>query len=209
VALVRRFNRTVTERIGALEESFLGRERPLGASRLLWEVGEDGPTKRGIPSALSKEEAPLVAENKERLEAREERARCQIAHVPGKPSSSSCSEPAKEMVDGLVLCERHALEVKLEGQISCWGEMLFHIDIWSREARRRERPDVVRLLEDQRTRATSARHRAYENLDALRRSEMPRERRELEPPTTRGSLLVLPPKAAPRLSPGLRRLRRR
>ena len=42
VALVRRFNRTVTERIGALEESFLGRDRPLGASRLLWEVREDG-----------------------------------------------------------------------------------------------------------------------------------------------------------------------
>src|SRR5918998_588953 len=42
VALIRRFNRTVTERIGALEESFLGRERPLGASRLLWEIGEDG-----------------------------------------------------------------------------------------------------------------------------------------------------------------------
>jgi DNA-binding MarR family transcriptional regulator/GNAT superfamily N-acetyltransferase len=42
VALVRSFNRTVTERIGALEESFLGRDRPLGASRLLWEVGEDG-----------------------------------------------------------------------------------------------------------------------------------------------------------------------
>jgi GNAT superfamily N-acetyltransferase/DNA-binding MarR family transcriptional regulator len=42
VALVRRFNRTVTERIGALEESFLGRGRPLGASRLLWEIGEDG-----------------------------------------------------------------------------------------------------------------------------------------------------------------------
>lgn len=42
VALIRRFNRTVTERIGALEESFLGRDRPLGASRLLWEIGEDG-----------------------------------------------------------------------------------------------------------------------------------------------------------------------
>jgi GNAT superfamily N-acetyltransferase/DNA-binding HxlR family transcriptional regulator len=40
VVLVRRFNRTVTERIGALEESFLGRDRPLGASRLLWEIGE-------------------------------------------------------------------------------------------------------------------------------------------------------------------------
>jgi len=42
VALIRRFNRTVTERVGALEESFLGRDRPLGASRLLWEIGDDG-----------------------------------------------------------------------------------------------------------------------------------------------------------------------
>ena len=42
VALIRRFNRTVTERIGALAESFLGRDRPLGASRLLWEIGESG-----------------------------------------------------------------------------------------------------------------------------------------------------------------------
>jgi DNA-binding MarR family transcriptional regulator len=42
VALIRRFNRTVTERIGALEESFLGRDRPLGASRLLWEIGNEG-----------------------------------------------------------------------------------------------------------------------------------------------------------------------
>jgi DNA-binding MarR family transcriptional regulator/GNAT superfamily N-acetyltransferase len=42
VALIRRFNRTVTERVGALEESFLGRDRPLGASRLLWEIRDDG-----------------------------------------------------------------------------------------------------------------------------------------------------------------------
>jgi hypothetical protein len=62
---------------------------------------------------------------------------------------ASCVEAAKEKVDGVVLCERHALEVKLEGQIECWGEMLFHIDLWSREARRRERPDVVELLQDQ------------------------------------------------------------
>ena len=40
--MIRRFNWTVTEQIGALEESFLGRDRPLGASRLLWEIGEDG-----------------------------------------------------------------------------------------------------------------------------------------------------------------------
>ena len=52
VALVRRFNRTVTERIGALEESFLGRDRPLGASRLLWEVGEDGTDLHGLRDRL-------------------------------------------------------------------------------------------------------------------------------------------------------------
>jgi DNA-binding MarR family transcriptional regulator/GNAT superfamily N-acetyltransferase len=39
---VRRFNRTVTESVGALNDSFLGRERPLGEARLLWEVGLDG-----------------------------------------------------------------------------------------------------------------------------------------------------------------------
>jgi hypothetical protein len=134
----------------------------------------------------------------------EKGSRCEINHLF---SGSRCTKAAREKVDGLALCERHALETKLEGQISCWGEMLFHIELWIREATRRERPDVVRLLEDQLTRATSARHRAYEDLDELRRSETPRERREYqEPPTTRrrGSLLVLPPKAAPQPSQGLR-----
>ena len=39
VAQVRSFNRTVTERVGALQDSFLARGRPLGASRVLWEIG--------------------------------------------------------------------------------------------------------------------------------------------------------------------------
>ena len=43
VEVVRRFNRVVTQRVGALDEEYLARGRPLGASRLLWEVGaEDG-----------------------------------------------------------------------------------------------------------------------------------------------------------------------
>src|SRR5215210_5823512 len=108
----------------------------------------------------------------------EERSPCQIDHLF---DGASCPEAAKEEVDGLLLCERHALEVKLEGQISCWDEMLFHIELWSREAARREREAVVELLEFQRAQATSARHRAYEDLDVLRRSEMPWERRG--PPT--------------------------
>jgi DNA-binding MarR family transcriptional regulator/predicted N-acetyltransferase YhbS len=39
---IRGFNRTVTQRIGALDEAYLARERPLGASRVLWEIGPDG-----------------------------------------------------------------------------------------------------------------------------------------------------------------------
>src|SRR5215204_5164681 len=117
-----------------------------------------------------------------------ERSPCQIDHLFG---GASCVEAAKEDVDGLLLCERHALEAKLEGQISCWGEMLFHIELWSREAARREREDVVELLDVQRAQATSARHRAYEDLEVLR-SQRPWERRT-EQPTRRGSLLLLPP----------------
>jgi DNA-binding MarR family transcriptional regulator/GNAT superfamily N-acetyltransferase len=37
---VRSFNRTVTQRVGALQDEYLARGRPLGASRVLWEVGE-------------------------------------------------------------------------------------------------------------------------------------------------------------------------
>jgi DNA-binding MarR family transcriptional regulator/N-acetylglutamate synthase-like GNAT family acetyltransferase len=42
VARVRSFNRTVTERVGALADHFLGRNHPLGEARLLWEVGSAG-----------------------------------------------------------------------------------------------------------------------------------------------------------------------
>src|SRR5215216_3461270 len=145
-----------------------------------------------------------MRENKAQGHSSERRSPCEINHLFG---GASCVEAAKEKVDGLLLCERHALEVKLEGQISCWGEMLFHIDLWSREAARRDRKDVVELLEVQRLEATSARHRAYEDLDVLRSSETPWERRR--GPPTRGSLLILPPGGAPQLSGGLRRHQRR
>jgi DNA-binding MarR family transcriptional regulator/GNAT superfamily N-acetyltransferase len=49
---VRRFNRTVTQRIGALDDSFLARDRPLGPARLLWEIGPDGSDVRLLRSRL-------------------------------------------------------------------------------------------------------------------------------------------------------------
>ena len=145
-----------------------------------------------------------MRENKAQGHPSENRSLCEINYLFG---GASCVEAAKEKVDGLLLCERHSLEAKLEGQIECWGGMLFHIDLWSREASRRQRGDVVELLEVQRVEATSARLRAYEDLDVLR-SETPWERRT-EQPTTRGSLLFLPPRGARPLARGLRRHRRR
>ncbi|HXT17521.1 MAG TPA: helix-turn-helix domain-containing GNAT family N-acetyltransferase [Gemmatimonadaceae bacterium] len=49
---VRRFNRLVAERIGALEDHFLGRSRPLGEARLLWEIGTDGADVRDLRGRL-------------------------------------------------------------------------------------------------------------------------------------------------------------
>ena len=49
---VRRFNRTVTERVGALNDRYLGLERPLGEARLLWEIGLDGCEVRLLRSRL-------------------------------------------------------------------------------------------------------------------------------------------------------------
>src|SRR4051795_6047438 len=45
---VRRFNRIVAERIGALDDRFLGRVRPMGESRTLWEIGAGGTEVREL-----------------------------------------------------------------------------------------------------------------------------------------------------------------
>jgi GNAT superfamily N-acetyltransferase/DNA-binding MarR family transcriptional regulator len=52
IAQVRRFNRLVTQRAGALDDHFLGRDRPLGESRLLYEVGAAGADLRELRQRL-------------------------------------------------------------------------------------------------------------------------------------------------------------
>ena len=52
LARVRRFNRTVTRRVGALDERFLGRDRPLAEARVLWEIGPDGCDIRTLRARL-------------------------------------------------------------------------------------------------------------------------------------------------------------
>src|SRR5262245_11195330 len=52
VAQVRRFNRTVTTRLGVLTDNFLASDRSLGHNRLLWEVGADGCDIRTLRARL-------------------------------------------------------------------------------------------------------------------------------------------------------------
>ena len=49
---VRAFNRTVAQRLGVLNEKYLGRDRPYVESRLLFEIGTSGATVRELRARL-------------------------------------------------------------------------------------------------------------------------------------------------------------
>jgi ribosomal protein S18 acetylase RimI-like enzyme len=49
---IRSFNRTVTQRLGVLNERYLGRDRPLVESRLLFEIGAGGVSVREMRARL-------------------------------------------------------------------------------------------------------------------------------------------------------------
>ena len=49
---VRSFNQIVTQRVGALDDRYLGRNRPLGQDRVLWEIGIEGCEVRALRSRL-------------------------------------------------------------------------------------------------------------------------------------------------------------
>ncbi len=57
VEQVRRFNRTMTERVGALNDHFLRRTHPLGEARLLWEIGAEGMSVRELRRRLGLDSA--------------------------------------------------------------------------------------------------------------------------------------------------------
>ncbi|MFG3420365.1 GNAT family N-acetyltransferase [Micromonospora sp. NPDC049460] len=52
VAAVRRFNRTVTQRVGALDDAYMARGRPLAQSRVLWEIGPGGSEVAALRARL-------------------------------------------------------------------------------------------------------------------------------------------------------------
>ena len=53
VRRVRRFNRAITQRVGALEQSYLERGRPLGEARLVYEIGAGGADLRALREKLA------------------------------------------------------------------------------------------------------------------------------------------------------------
>lgn len=52
IARIRRFNRAVTTAVGALDTSFLGRGRPLGAARVLWSISAKGTDVADLRAVL-------------------------------------------------------------------------------------------------------------------------------------------------------------
>jgi DNA-binding MarR family transcriptional regulator/N-acetylglutamate synthase-like GNAT family acetyltransferase len=59
VDVLRSFHRTVTARVGALETEYLGRGRPLGECRLLWEIEPAGTELRALRRRLGLDPAYL------------------------------------------------------------------------------------------------------------------------------------------------------
>ena len=59
-------------------------------------------------------------------------------------------------MDGLLLCESHARQLRLEERVAYRRAILAHIELWSREAHTRGREDIVDLLGIERTKASAA-----------------------------------------------------
>src|SRR4051812_12056162 len=87
---MRRFNRVVTQRVGALDEAFLARGRSLGQAWVLWEVGADGCDVRLLRSRLDLDSGylsrllrALEADGLVTVEVHEADARVRTARLTG------------------------------------------------------------------------------------------------------------------------------
>src|SRR5919202_5472242 len=91
LAQVRRFNRTVTQRVGALNDRFASRDRPLAMSRLLWEIGTEGGevvmlrSRLGVDSGqMSRMLRALEADGLVTVKASESDGRVRVARLTEK-----------------------------------------------------------------------------------------------------------------------------
>jgi hypothetical protein len=79
-----------------------------------------------------------------------------------------CLEKGCVELEGLWLCEPHADRLWLEERAVFWRAVLAHIRLWSGEARRRGRDEVVGRLEKLRGRSVAALGCILEDLEESR-----------------------------------------
>jgi hypothetical protein len=102
--------------------------------------------------------------------AKEQQLHCEASNTL---RGGYCENPGTQRsMDGLLLlCEQHARQFGLEERIACWEAILLHIELWSKSARKRDREDIVHLLQLERAEATAAHRCAYEDLELLAENE--------------------------------------
>jgi DNA-binding MarR family transcriptional regulator len=108
---VRRFNRVVTERVGALSDRFLGLGRPLGEARLLWEIGLNGCEVRLLRARLGLDSGyasrllrSLEADGLIKVQASVHDRRIRIAHLTaaGRRERAELDERSDELAQSLL-----------------------------------------------------------------------------------------------------------
>src|SRR5918997_4776028 len=67
-----------------------------------------------------------------------------------------CGQRGHVSLDGLLLCETHARQLRLQERVAYCRAILAHIELWSGSAHTRGREDVVDLLGIERAKASAA-----------------------------------------------------
>ena len=108
---LRRFNRTVTRRIGVLNEDYLGHGRPLAESRLLFEVGHEGADVRDLRVRLALDSGyasrllrALEAQGLVRVQtsSADARARRVVLTAKGRREVDALDRDSKALADALL-----------------------------------------------------------------------------------------------------------
>ena len=105
-----------------------------------------------------------------------ENLRCEVSKTL---KGDSCENPGTQKTTDGLLCEQHARQLGLEERIACWEAILLHIELWSKAAYRRDREDIVRLLQLERAEAGAALARACEDLEQAENEGHQRKKREI------------------------------
>ena len=104
---MRSFNRLVVQRVGALDDRYLSRDRPLGEARVLWEIGVEGCEVRQLRARLeldsgylsrllrSLEGAGLVSVGSAAADRRVRTARLTAAGVAERISSTGAATSSR------------------------------------------------------------------------------------------------------------------